>query len=111
MARGSGVGIELSYSALPFYPNALDMYRRGETTGSNKANRDMVRGALAVDARLTAQEEELLFDPQTSGGLLLAIPPDQAEDLLVELHTGGVSSTRKIGCVVESRVAGIRMVA
>jgi selenide,water dikinase len=111
MARGSGAGIELSYSALPFYPNALDMYRRGETTGSNKANREMVRSALAVDARLSAREEELLFDPQTSGGLLLAIPPDQGEDLLVELQTRGVASARKVGRVVESGAATLRVVA
>lgn len=111
MARGGQVGIELSYGGLPFYPNALAMYRRGETTGSNRANRDMVKDSLRMDATLTDREQELLFDPQTSGGLLLAIPPDQAEDLLVELHTRGISSSRKIGRVVESPVPTIRIVA
>ena len=39
MAKGSGVQIELAFERLPFYPNALKMYQKGENTGSNKANR------------------------------------------------------------------------
>jgi selenide, water dikinase len=109
MARGSGVRLDFSYSALPFYPNALEMYQRGETTGSNKANRELVHAFLQIGARLTPQQYELLFDPQTSGGLLLSIPRDQAEDLLVELHTGGVSSARRVGQVVESPMPGLRL--
>ena len=42
MAKGSGVQINLFYDKLPFYPNAADMYRRGETTGTNKANRKLL---------------------------------------------------------------------
>ena len=110
MARGSEVGIELSHGALPFYPSALEMYRRGETTGSNRANLEMVKDSLRIDARLADQEREILFDPQTSGGLLLSVPPDQAEDLLVELHTQGISTSRKIGRVVESPIAALRIV-
>jgi selenide,water dikinase len=110
MALGSGLRVELSYSALPFYPNALEMYERGETTGSNRANRDLVQGVLAIEAKMTSRQQELLFDPQTSGGLLLSVPPDQAEDLLVELHTGGVSSARRIGQVAVSAKPGLRIV-
>jgi len=110
MAQGSGLRVELSYSALPFYPNALEMYERGETTGSNRANRELVQGVLAIEAKMTSRQQELLFDPQTSGGLLLSVPPDQAEDLVVELHTGGVASARKIGQVAASAKAGLRIV-
>ncbi len=110
MAQGSGLRVELSYSALPFYPNALEMYERGETTGSNRANRELVQGVLAIEAKMTSRQQELLFDPQTSGGLLLSVPPDQAEDLVVELHTGGVASARKIGQVAVSAKPGLRIV-
>jgi selenide,water dikinase len=41
MAKASGVEINLSYSELPFYPNALEMYQKGETTGSNADNRKL----------------------------------------------------------------------
>ncbi|MBW2467725.1 MAG: selenide, water dikinase SelD, partial [Deltaproteobacteria bacterium] len=74
LARGNAVQIELIYENLPFYPNALRMYEKGETTGSNKANRKMAEGAWESGTQPSAAEQELLFDPQTSGGLLLVIP-------------------------------------
>ncbi len=110
MVQGSSLRIDLSFSALPFYPNALEMYQRGETTGSNRANRELVQGDLEIKAKLSSKQQELLFDPQTSGGLLLSVPADQAEDLLVELHTGGISSARRIGQVAESPRPGLRVV-
>ena len=67
MATGSGVQINLFYKELPLYPHALEMYRKGETTGSNKANRRLSQGLLEISAKLSKEEEELLFDPQTSG--------------------------------------------
>jgi selenide,water dikinase len=72
MAKGSGVQINLFYERLPFYPNALLMYRKGETTGSNKANRKLADGSYKKMRALAKEEEELLFDPQTSGGLMLS---------------------------------------
>lgn len=81
MAKGSGVRINLFYDKLPVYPNALHMYRRGETTGSNKANRKLAEGLFEKSKNLSREEEELLFDPQTSGGLLLALPSTHADQL------------------------------
>ena len=46
MARASSVAITLEFSALPFYPNAMDMYRKGETTGSNRPNQELVEDFL-----------------------------------------------------------------
>ncbi|MBW2486499.1 MAG: selenide, water dikinase SelD, partial [Deltaproteobacteria bacterium] len=85
LARGNAVQIELIYENLPFYPNALRMYEKGETTGSNKANRKMAEGAWESGTQPSAAEQELLFDPQTSGGLLLVIPAAQADDLIASL--------------------------
>jgi selenide,water dikinase len=110
MARGTGVRIDFTHSALPLYPNALEMYNRGETTGSNKANRELVEEFLELRVKLTPPQREILFDPQTSGGLLLSVPRAQAEDLLLELHAGGISSARRIGEVAESPTPGLRIV-
>lgn len=110
MARASSVRIDLAYSAIPFYPNALDMYRKGETTGSNRANRDLVHGWLELAATLSEAQNELLFDPQTSGGLLLAVPADQAGRLTEELRAAGVDSAQRVGEAVESRNPGVRVV-
>jgi selenide,water dikinase len=102
MARAAGVRIELDYRSLPFHPNALEMYRRGETTGSNKANRKAVEGFWDLRLKLTSAEEELLFDPQTSGGLLLCLPESSADELVRALKSAGLGAAVCIGRVSES---------
>jgi selenide,water dikinase len=99
MAKGSGVQIDLFYKELPIYPHAIEMYRKGETTGSNKANRKLSEGHLEISVKISREEEELLFDPQTSGGLLLSVPESQAKELIDELKTAGVETAVKIGKV------------
>ena len=110
LAQGSGIQIDLIYENLPFYPNALRMYQKGETTGSNKANRKLVEGAWEIKTHRSIAEWELLFDPQTSGGLLLAVPDSQAEDLIAELKKEGVEAAVKVADVVASDRPYIRVV-
>ncbi len=97
MAKGSKVRIELSYDRLPFHPHALEMYRKGETTGSNKANREIVKGFWEKKRQVSRDEEELLFDPQTSGGLLFSVPVSQAEELVKKLRLAGVEDAVVVG--------------
>jgi selenide,water dikinase len=105
VAAGSGVHAVLNYAAIPFYPGAHDMYKKGETTGSNKANRTLVaRYPLLVEQTLSRYQEELLYDPQTSGGLLLSLPKDQAQKLLRDLHSVGIDVAAKVGEIVEGAV-------
>jgi selenide,water dikinase len=100
MAKGSGVQIELDYNRLTFYPNALEMYQQGETTGSNQANRKLADGFWKMIRSISLAEEELLFDPQTSGGLLLSLPAAQADDLSAALKEAGVDTAARVGQVV-----------
>ena len=102
MARASSVRIEIEFGALPSYPNSMDMYRKGETTGSNKANRELVKDSLNICARLSEEQLQWLFDPQTSGGLLLSVSESVAENLLNELRAAGLNSAAIIGKVVGS---------
>jgi selenide,water dikinase len=102
MARGSGVQIDLEYGRLPFYTYAEEMYRRGETTGSNRANRQLAEAYVEFHNALPREKRELLFDPQTSGGLLLAVPADQAGDLLQKLKAAGVTAAAQVGVAVEN---------
>jgi selenide,water dikinase len=110
LAKGSGVQIDLFYDQLPFYPNALHMYRKGETTGHNKANRKLVQGFWETTRKRSVEEEELLFDPQTPGGLLLSLPAAQANDLIAELRKAGVQTTAHVGEVTASDRSYIRVV-
>jgi selenide,water dikinase len=100
MAESSDVRIELDYDRLPFYPNALKMYQLGETTGSNQANRKLADGFWNMTQHKSLEEQELLFDPQTSGGLLLSLPAAQADDLLAALKEAGVETAARVGQVV-----------
>jgi len=102
MAAGSGVQINLLHDTLPFYPHALEMYRRGETTGSNKANKKLSNGHLEIAIKLSRAEEELLFDPQTSGGLLFSVPEFQGDQLVQALRVAGID----VAAIVGNALAG-----
>ena len=109
MAKGSGLQIDLIFNRLPLYPHALKMYQKGESTGSNKANRRLAEGFWKVTASIAFEEEELLFDPQTSGGLLLAVPAGQCDDLLTGLKAAGIEAAAHVGEVVESQKPLVRV--
>ena len=102
VAKGSGIQVNLFYDKLPFYPNARQMYLKGETTGSNSANRKLAEGFVKIIKKISREEEELLFDPQTSGGLLLSLPSSEADQLVMELKKAGILSAAHVGEVVTS---------
>jgi len=107
VANGCDAKVIVNFRQLPFYPYAMDMYKKGESTGSNKANRLMVnKHSLEVHVSLNQAEEELLYDPQTSGGLIIAVPGAEADELIKIIHNSGVSTAVKIGEIVDG-AAGI----
>jgi len=110
LAKGSGMQIDLVYKKLPIYPNALHMYQKGETTGSNKANRKLVEGFWGTGTEISVSDEELLFDPQTSGGLLLSVPHAQVEEITAALKKAGVETAVPVGHVVASKRPFVRVV-
>jgi len=105
MAHGCDRRVVVRYRDLPVYNFVLDMYKKGETTGSNKANRKMVASHnLYIPGDLNEKEEEILYDPQTSGGLVLSLPKEEADELLDNLHDRGVGFAAKIGEIVDEPV-------
>ncbi len=101
VALGSSVRVILKYSNLALYPGVLEMYKMGETTGSNPENRRMTQDHMEIQASLSSIEEEVLHDPQTSGGLLLSVPDAQSVELLEALSAAGVQSAVRVGEIVE----------
>lgn len=102
IAKGSGVQIDLFYERFPVYPHALEMYRKGETTGSNEANRKLTHGLFEIRRGLSREQEELLFEPQTSGGLLFSVPSSQADMLTDLLKAAGIEAADRVGEVMAS---------
>ena len=97
IARGSGLTLEISAADVPVMPEALEMYEKGVGTGANAANRELIRDASRFDAALPERHDEIFVDPQTSGGLLVSVSPDQGRTLLTALHDAGERSARIIG--------------
>jgi selenide, water dikinase len=90
MARASGARLVFDAGVIPALDGALGLARTGIETGGAAHNRRFVSGDLEVGGDIPAELVTLAFDPQTSGGLLAAIDPDQVERVIAGLHDAGV---------------------
>jgi selenide,water dikinase len=97
MAHGSKANLRLRAAAVPIFEEALYFARRGYLTKGDVSNREYTRGQVHVDRGVSTEMGQLLFDPQTSGGLLIAVPAAQAEALVAVLHARGVHAAVVIG--------------
>jgi len=105
MALASDVTLEISVDRLRFLPGALDYARAGAIPGGLKNNREFASCAVEAARELPAEVEDLLYDPQTSGGLLISLPEGDAaalESALPEVYT--------IGRVLERGTKPIRLI-
>ena len=90
MAYGSGVTIDIDSMQVEFLPGARDYAARGAIPGGLKNNQEFVSCSVHVAAKLPRDLEDLLYDPQTSGGLLISVAPDDAAALQNDLLSAGV---------------------
>jgi len=89
MAKLSRVNFRLNMDSISLLPGSLDYARDGVFPGGMARNREYYEQWLEVDGRLDEYEFGLLFDPQTSGGLLMAVAADRAGALLADLLAHG----------------------
>jgi selenide,water dikinase len=94
LTAASGVSAWLDAGAVPALPGALELAAAGVTTGGASRNRAFAEGLAELSAAVPEEVVELLFDPQTSGGLLLAVPPGRAGQLEEELAALGALGAR-----------------
>ncbi|KUK31433.1 MAG: Selenide, water dikinase [Thermoanaerobacterales bacterium 50_218] len=100
MACNSKVDAEVWVSQVPFLPRVLEFASMGILPGGAYANKEHVTPFVEFAEEIPEAEKDLLYDPQTSGGLLIAVPEDRKEALEGELRNQGVASYRVIGRVV-----------
>jgi selenide,water dikinase len=86
MARASKVTIEIDANAVPLLDGALELASRGMLTSGDKTNREYVGADIEIDSSVDENLVRLLFDPQTAGGMLIAIHEDKAAALLSTLN-------------------------
>jgi selenide, water dikinase len=104
MARASGARFVFKAAALPALDEALDLARAGVETGGAGHNRRFTATALDVAPGTPQALVALAHDPQTSGGLLAAVPPDRMDAVEAELAAAGVTAWR-VGHVKEGPAA------
>jgi selenide,water dikinase len=98
LADASGVTLEIESAALPLLPSALRLAEAGHIPGGGEANRAFYGPRIEVRNAPLEALLRIFFDPQTSGGLLLAVPDGREDGLLGRLDEEGVSA-RVIGAV------------
>jgi len=86
MACASNVTIEIDSARVPLINGALELATAGMLTGADKTNRQYVGRDVEIADDVDQNLVKLLFDPQTAGGLLLAIKEEKADDLLIDLR-------------------------
>jgi selenide,water dikinase len=102
MAVGSGVSFAIDHTEIEYLPGAVAASLAGFYSGGLKNNRQFIGDCVAFQPSVPEEFRNLLFDPQTSGGLLVAVEAAQADALLAALAARKVSA-RRIGRVLEKR--------
>ncbi|MEW6356914.1 MAG: selenide, water dikinase SelD [Planctomycetota bacterium] len=97
MAQGSGVGIVIDSSAVPVIDTATTLADMGLMPEGSHANRKVFENRVTIEGDVPQSLRDVLFDAQTSGGLLISVPKESADRMLAELQAAGVSAARLIG--------------
>ena len=107
LARASGVTLAFEAAAVPLFPGALALSRKGLNSGGARRGRTSLGPEVALSPALEEPLVNLLFDAETSGGLLIAIAPQHAERLEAELRARDLPVAR----IGEARPQGAHPIA
>lgn len=110
MAQGSGVTVHLKAQAVPYHEEAYEMADMGFIPAGAYRNRDFAEAGVRVVGDVARALQDIFYDPQTSGGLLCAVPAAEAEGCLAELRAVA-PSTQIIGYVTEKLDSAIYLEA
>ena len=100
LAQNSQVGININIASIPFFPEAGELAKRGLCPGGLQRNREFYSPCLEIAGEVPAHIQDVLFDPQTSGGLLICLAPGKAEQLLDRLRQADVEDATIVGEVI-----------
>lgn len=100
LAQNSQVGIKIYSASLPFFPEVSQFAERGLCPGGLSRNKEFYSSAVEISSQVPAHMQDIMFDPQTSGGLLITLELSKAGRLLDRLRQAGVEDATIIGEVV-----------
>ena len=100
MIEGTGKGIVINASDVPILPEAVNFAKMGMVPGGTYRNKEFRINQVDIDSALSPYLIDILFDPQTSGGLLIAVSEEKAGELVKRLRKEGIEDAAIIGKVV-----------
>lgn len=109
MAQASNITLEISAQACPLLPGVVEMAKMGMIPAGAYNNRQHVGNKVVFTASVPREMQDIMFDPQTSGGLLISVVKTEAEQMLKQLNKNGVPS-RIIGKVQERTTNAIKVI-
>jgi len=110
MASGSGVTLVIESAKLPVLHGAERLAGKGYLTGGCKRNREYLNDKMHIEKSIGSGLVEVALDPQTSGGLLIAVAKTHAGELIAALHAAGVSDAVEVGYATPPQAASVRLV-
>ncbi len=102
IADASNAALRFVTSHIPLLPGALEYASRGIVTGGAARNREHLEGKVSFTDDIPEKLQHILFDPQTSGGLLFAVPPEKADEVEARFAAAELPVWR-VGEVIEGR--------
>jgi selenide, water dikinase len=109
VARASKVTIEIDAASVPVLQGSIELAGAGMVTSGNKTNREYLGEDIEIAEGVGANMQKVLYDPQTAGGLLIAVSPEFAEAMLVRLRTN-YPDAAIIGRVLSHEAHSIRVI-
>ena len=106
MAQGSGCTIHIQTDKVPYHAEALELAAMGLVPAGAYRNREFAQAGVAIRGKLSLAMEDILYDPQTSGGLLFALPEQEAQACLSRLKAS-IPDAAIIGYVTEKEESDI----
>jgi len=100
MIEGADVSMVIDSAVVPYFPEAKELAEMGMIPGGLHRNRDFRKDMVDMADSIPQYLADILFDPQTSGGLLISVPEAKSSGLLEKLHKEGVTEAAVIGEVV-----------
>ncbi len=109
LAGASHVTLEIELARLLILPGAIELARRGFATRANKTNREFCKSMMRVEGHADESLLDMIFDPQTSGGLLISVPEKDDQHLVDWINEDQSSVARIVGSVHEQQGCSLRI--